>query len=288
MWRYKPFVLQVPGVDRAPKYPKTCLQCGQSTSDFEMDWLPDKEVFLKWVRFSITPETGERDGDTPDGNECYKCFDSRRKKVGPKTNMESLRQIRKENKRFNEEWILFRRQRVRGEGFYTRPAGDEKIITSEKESEYSKTYVPGRFRRVENYLRDIGFTEVQIEERFGTDVEKMVEFLSQSRGVNPYKSAQGFWGVNISILPEGEFCLELGQESSVIVSTVRDHDDEESAKEHVKDVMGAPATAEELESNNALRHRLTKTTLPPTTGSSSSSSGSKPLSRCCEVTCGAV
>ena len=115
----------LPGIDRPPRNPKTCLQCGQTTSDWEADWLPDKKVYLKWVRYAPGQDTGVRSGDTPDGNECYKCYDTRRKKVGLKTSMEQVRIMRKESTAFNESWVLSRRQRVRGEGFYERPAGEE-------------------------------------------------------------------------------------------------------------------------------------------------------------------
>ena len=54
---------------------KECLSCNQTTHCYERDMAP-KVVYVKWVKTYISCTTGH---PTPQGNECWFCYDTRRR-----------------------------------------------------------------------------------------------------------------------------------------------------------------------------------------------------------------
>ena len=55
--------------------PKPCLSCKQNSHEFDKHALP-KKIRLKWVEFDKSRVTGKK---TCSGDECYTCFDVRRR-----------------------------------------------------------------------------------------------------------------------------------------------------------------------------------------------------------------
>ena len=72
----KSSLVKVKDLTRVPA--KSCETCLQTTHNYEKDLLPAVEQLLKWHKIKINAQ-----GDHyPAGNECYVCFDTRRRFFG--------------------------------------------------------------------------------------------------------------------------------------------------------------------------------------------------------------
>lgn len=86
--------------------PKLCTSCEQTTHDYERDLAPTL-VYLKWQK----TETSRRDGTIkPSGQECYYCFDTRRRYF---TECQvDLNAQRKLSENLNGRWAELRKDKV--------------------------------------------------------------------------------------------------------------------------------------------------------------------------------
>ena len=131
--------------------PKVCLSCVQSSHDVDRDTDPAAQIYVIWSKALLDKKTGAR---TPSGDECYRCFDTRRRHFG--LGFKEMLENRKQSKTLDEKFLELRRARACGDKYKHKSEEDvvdvERFISKDK-PQYDDRYESGTFYELWSFAK---------------------------------------------------------------------------------------------------------------------------------------
>ena len=122
---------------------RVCDQCGQGTHAPDRDSNPDAPQWLMWHK----TRQNSKGEVYPCGQECYKCFDTRRRYF-PEMSKDELRQARNKIRAVDDRFTELREDRVRGDGRFKKDEGvDVQALVQKKQAQYDESYVEAHSTR---------------------------------------------------------------------------------------------------------------------------------------------
>lgn len=159
---------------------RVCSQCEQSAHEIDRDSHPDHPQRLAWHKI----KKSSAGVSYPCGEECYKCFDARRRFFST-LSREELKHAR-HDKLVDDKWAELRADRVRGgEHRYKQHAVDVdiKTLVQKKDATFGERYHEGTFYTLATYARRLGITY----ERRGLQAALDDEIGDGDRGGQPWQ-----------------------------------------------------------------------------------------------------
>lgn len=131
--------------------PKVCLSCVQSSHDVDRDTDPAAQIYVIWSKALLDKKTGAR---APSGDECYRCFDTRRRHFG--LGFKEMLENRKQSKTLDEKFLELRRARACGDKYKHKSEEDvvdvERFISKDK-PQYDDRYESGTFYELWSFAK---------------------------------------------------------------------------------------------------------------------------------------
>ena len=218
--------------------PAICLGCDQKTDQLDRDSPEGKEEYLWWVQSRTSPKIN-KGKPYPSGNECYHCYDTRRKHFN-NIKLVPLLNKRKLKPKCDARFWKRRRATVRKEVVETESEdevmsdmgvgptapkkGSGNITTAEEEKAFERQFVTGSFEPLQQFAfkRRIEYDSVD-------ELKDIVMERYKSYTLTTNKA--GVLGVEIVHQIGGSYMLERGMEDSNVLKREEEHDDDDDAAE---------------------------------------------------------
>ena len=207
---------------------KECVACSQNTHQIDRDSAADKPLHLEWKKWSKNAEGQAQ----PVGEECYRCFDVRRRNF-PEYSMPELVEERSRHRAVDDKFAEFRGARVRGENSYSKADKlDVKTLVSKQSSDYVDRYEEGSFVELWVFARQRGL-------KFGKrQTRELTEYVQETLGMNVKSDDDGTVGVEILDHNKGQYRFRRGIRNEAVIEKQEQYDNKHLANDRFQMLAG--------------------------------------------------
>ena len=183
---------------------KTCKSCEQNSHDLDRDANPDLSIFVAWAK------TRDHKGHkAPCGEECYRCFDVRRRFFGLQS-LDDLLEKRRACPALDEKFFELRRDRISGEGKYQHQETiDVERFIEKTSSHYDDRFEEGTFHELWSFAesRRLPFKRGQEGE--------LIQHIEEKLDKRVIEDEDGVVGVEIMDSPPGQYRFKRGKKTAI-------------------------------------------------------------------------
>lgn len=203
---------------------RKCKQCLQTTHDIDRDSTPEQRQFVLWSK-SGTTKTGCL---YPTGEECYRCFDVRRRYF-PELARVDLTKERRASRAVDDRFTELRADKVRGEKkFHKDEAVDVKRLAEKKKSTFDERYEEGTFYELRAYARKCGLDDF-------ADDSDLIQHLQDKFGLQVREDADGTLGVEVVDQDASQYRFKRGRRAEASTIKRESYTDKRTEAERVSD-----------------------------------------------------
>lgn len=184
----------------------------------DRDSNPAAPQFLQWHK----TRTNSKGEVYPCGEECYKCFDTRRRYF-PDMSKDELKKARADARAVDDRFTELREDKVRGEGRFRKDEKvDVKALIRKTKAVYDDAYIEGTFYTLEAYAKKLGMAGVS-EITLLDHLDKLgLEVVSDDAGVR---------GVEVPDCDEGQYRFKRGRRQEVASMKTEQYQDKRMQQE---------------------------------------------------------
>lgn len=243
--------------------PKICPNCEQSSHDVDRHSSPNHPVWVSWAK-TVRNSKGTL---CPSGEDCYRCFDVRRRFFGLKMGAEKLREERRKCAALDEKYDSLRKDRTSGENqFKDEEMIDVKAFIAKQDKDYSDRFEEGTFHELWSFVKR---RRLDFDPEVEGDQEKAMEYIEKELNMEIVVDDDGVCGVEILDHEPGQYRFKRGRESSTSMRKEEHHRNKAEAKERFQqlqskvDQLGRAPLQRKGVRQTGITDSLPSTTAPP-------------------------